>query len=88
MDLVVRAPHYLRIETSVRTAVAALALLALTIAGAGAWGVTSSHRARAERQARCAAELRALKQRNPFIARYLLPVDACLAYEHITGVRL
>lgn len=64
-----------------RTIAAAIIITAL---GLGVWGFAKAH-ARiewdAERRALCARQLADLRARNPFVERYVTPVDPCMALE-------
>ncbi len=54
------------------------------VAGA-LWTVTKVHAARSAEQRVCAAELKAVKARNLYVERYLLPASPCEALRVLAG---
>ncbi len=65
--------------------VTSVVLVATTVAGGAIAWTTAQHERRAARLAVCAAELRALKIANPFVEKFLTPVDACAALQVVRG---
>lgn len=59
------------------------ALAALAACGATDYARTKM-RAADDRRAVCAAELKAMRARNPYIERFLTPADPCLALQVVT----
>ncbi len=66
-------------------ATAGIALLGAGLVAWGAWSVTIAHERRAFRERECAAKLEALHARNPFVERFLLPSDPCVALAVLKG---
>lgn len=59
-------------------------LVAVSIVALCVSYVSAVHAARDARQKVCAAELKAVQARNPFLERFLIPADSCLALELVS----
>lgn len=87
MNLVVRSPHFLRVETSVRAALAAGVVALVVLIAGGTWAAKQGMDARAARQEACAAKIQAFTARNPVLAKglHMQRYDACVDWRAMSG---
>lgn len=77
----------LRPEVAFTLKVIGLLIAAIVIVALAVSWVGYRHAARTADQRVCLAELRELRARNPFVERYVMPSDACVALAVVRGER-